>query len=87
MTELLNAPQTDLNSQLRLKHELTLLALDKDIERAKTKMNLGLKIDFKTSILLHAKNLSTLIHTYPQFLRLFPQFLWITLQTFLGDLV
>jgi len=50
MKELINAPQTDLNSQLRLKHELTLLALDKDMERAKTKMNLGLKIDFKTLI-------------------------------------
>lgn len=50
MKELMQASQTDLNSQLRLKHELTLLALDKDVERAKTKMNLGLKIDFKTLI-------------------------------------
>ena len=50
MIELLNASPTDLHSQLRLKHELTLLALDKDVERAKTKMNLGLKIDFKQLI-------------------------------------
>jgi len=50
MTELMQASPTDLNSQLRLKHELTLLALDKDVERAKLKMTLGTKIDFKTLI-------------------------------------
>ena len=50
MKELMQALPTDLQSQLRLKHELTLLALDKDVERAQTKMNLGLKIDFKTLI-------------------------------------
>ncbi len=50
MKELMNASPTDLNSQLRLKYELTLLALDKDKERAHTKMDLGLKIDFKNII-------------------------------------